>query len=70
MFYPYFTQLKNCSFVEGSNFGTGNSFGGSSAAEFGPLYFYEVWLAGGHGATQVRTNNYNSGPHSIDACED
>jgi hypothetical protein len=70
VFYPYFTQLKNCSFVEGGNFGTGNGFGGSSAAEFGPLYFYEVWLAGGHGATQLRTNNYNSGPHSIDACED
>ncbi len=35
-FYPYYTRLNNCDFVEGGNFGTGNNFGGSSAAEFGP----------------------------------
>ena len=61
-FYPYFTRLNNCNFVEGGNFGTGNNFGGSSRAEFGPLYKYVVWVPGGDGATQVRTNNFNSGP--------
>ena len=61
-FYPYFTQLADCSFVEGANFGTGNSFGGSASAEFGPLYKYVVWVFGGNGATQVRVNNFNSGP--------
>jgi hypothetical protein len=66
-FYPYFTRLNNCNFVEGSNFGTGNNFGGSSTAEFGPLYPYVVWLPGGGGATQVRINNFNSGPLS-NAC--
>ncbi len=67
-FYPYFTQLSDCSFVEGANFGTGNNFGGSSTAEFGPLLKYVVWLAGAHGATQVRINNFNSGPHTIGSC--
>ncbi len=61
-FYPYFTRLANCNFVEGGNFGAGNSFGGSASAEFGPLYKYVVWVAGGNGATQVRVNNFNSGP--------
>jgi len=64
-FYPYFTQLTDCSFVEGANFLTGNGFGGSAPAEFGPLNPVVIWLAGGHGATQVRVNTYNSGPHSI-----
>jgi hypothetical protein len=64
-FYPYFTQLTDCRFVEGANFGTGNGFGGSAPAEFGPLNPVVIWLAGAHGATQVRVNTYNSGPHSI-----
>jgi hypothetical protein len=67
-FYPFFTRLPDCSFVEGGNFGTGNNFGGNSAAEFGPLLKYVIWLPGGGGATQIRTNNFNSGPHSIGAC--
>ncbi|MGH7723556.1 MAG: hypothetical protein ACRENL_12145 [Candidatus Dormibacteria bacterium] len=67
-FYPYFTQLSDCSFVEGANFGTGNNFGGSAKAEYGPLYPYTVWVAGGHGATQTRINNFNSGPHDISSC--
>jgi hypothetical protein len=62
VFYPYFTQLSNCRFVEGSNFGTGNSFGGSAHAEYGPLYEYNVWTAGGGGDTHVSANNFNSGP--------
>ncbi len=62
VFYPYYTRLNNCTFAEGSNFGQGNNFGGSSAAEYGPLYKYVVWVAGGGGATQVRANNFNSGP--------
>lgn len=61
-FYPYFTRLADCSFVEGSNFNTGNSFGGNSTLEFGPLYPQTVWLTGGDGATQSRVNNYDSGP--------
>jgi hypothetical protein len=61
-FYPYFTRLADCSFVEGSNFGTGNSFGGNSTSEFGPLYPQTIWVPGGDGATQVRVNNFNSGP--------
>jgi hypothetical protein len=61
-FYPYFTRLADCSFVEGANFRTGNNFGGNSTAEFGPLYYQTIWLPGGGGATQVRVNNFDSGP--------
>jgi hypothetical protein len=61
-FYPYYTQLSDCSFVLGANFGTGNNFGGSSTTEFGPLLASTYWTAGGHGATNQRYNNFNSGP--------
>jgi hypothetical protein len=63
-FYPYFTQLPgpSCDFVEGANFATGNSFGGNSTAEFGPLLALTYWTFGGHGATNQRYNNFNSGP--------
>jgi hypothetical protein len=61
-FYPYYTRLGNCDFVFGSNFDTGNNFGGSSATEFGPLLASTYWTAGGHGATNQRYNNFNSGP--------
>ncbi|TMB90789.1 MAG: hypothetical protein E6J45_08130 [Chloroflexi bacterium] len=61
-FYPYYTQLADCDFVEGGNFGTGNSFGGSSTAEFGPLYPLTYWTFRGHGATNQRYNDFNSGP--------
>jgi hypothetical protein len=61
-FYPYFTRLSNCNFVEGADFGTGNNFGGNSTTEFGPLYKYNVWVFGGGGSTSVRANNFNSGP--------
>ena len=60
-FYPYYTRLTGCDFVLGANFGTGNNFGGSSTAEFGPLYPLTYWTFGGHGATNQRYNNFNSG---------
>jgi hypothetical protein len=61
-FYPYYTQLSDCSFVFGANFGTGNNFGGSSTTEFGSLLASTYWTVGGHGATDQRYNNFNSGP--------
>jgi len=60
-FYPYYTQLGDCDFVEGGSFGTGNDFGGSSTAEFGPLKATTYWNFRGHGATSDRYNNFNSG---------
>jgi len=36
----------------------------NSTAEFGPLFQYTVWTFGGHGATNQRYNNFNSGPES------
>jgi hypothetical protein len=60
-FYPYYTRLTGCDFVLGANFGTGNNFGGSSTAEFGPLYPLTYWTFRGHGATNRRYNNFNSG---------
>jgi hypothetical protein len=52
-----------CNWGAGSTLpNTTNNFGGSSTTEFGGLYFTDYWAFGGHGATTVRTNNYNSGP--------
>jgi hypothetical protein len=64
-FYPYYTQLANCDFVLGAAFGTGNNFGGSSATEFGPLLASTYWTFKGHGATNQRYNNFNSGKNPI-----
>jgi hypothetical protein len=70
-FYPYFTRLNNCTFVEGANFGTGDSFGGSAPAEFGPANPRIYWVVGGGGATHPVLNTYNSGPIALtEDCDD
>jgi hypothetical protein len=68
-FYPYYSTVSTangpatCSYGIGSTLpNTINNFGGSSTAEFGPLFRYTVWTFGGHGATNQRFNNFNSGP--------
>jgi hypothetical protein len=68
-FYPYFSSVSTangtatCSFGIGSTLpNTTNNFGGNSTAEFGPLYHLTYWTFGGHGATNMRFNNFNSGP--------
>jgi hypothetical protein len=61
-FYPYYTQLSDCAFVLGANFGTGNSFGGSSTTEFSKLLASTYWTAGGRGDTEQIYENFNSGP--------
>jgi hypothetical protein len=67
-FYPYYTQLDHCGdFVLGANFGTGNNFGGSTQ-EFGTLLASTYWTFGGHGATNQRYNNFNSGPLMRPSC--
>jgi hypothetical protein len=68
-FYPYYSSVSTangpatCSYGIGSTLpNTVDNFGGSSTAEFGPLFRYTVWTFGGHGATNQRFNNFNSGP--------
>jgi hypothetical protein len=61
-FYPYYTRLVNCNFVEGSNFGQGDNFGGSSTSEYGSLYPLKYWITGGGGSTRTVIDDYNSGP--------
>lgn len=61
-FYPYYTRLADCSFVEGSNFGTGDNFGGSSTSEYGTLYGNPYWISGGGGTSQTVIDDYNSRP--------
>jgi hypothetical protein len=70
-FYPYYSTVSTangtaaCSYGIGSTLpGTINNFGGSSTAEFGPLLQSTYWTFGGHGATNQRFNNFNSGSHS------
>ena len=63
-FYPFFSTTNangSCAWQEGGNFipGTTNNFGGSSAAEFGPL-LQTVYPAAGF-TTIERYNNFNSG---------
>ena len=65
-FYPYFSTVAT---TAGCNFGIGSTlpntidnFGGSSASEFGPLTALTYWTFRGHGATNQRLNNFNSGP--------
>jgi hypothetical protein len=67
-FYPYYSTVSTGS---GCNYGIGSTlpntisnFGGSSTAEFGPLYRSTYWTFGGHGATNQRFNNFNSGPQA------
>jgi hypothetical protein len=68
-FYPFFSQVNNggtCNWGAGSTLpNTTNNFGGNSASEFGALYFTDYWVFGGHGASTVRTNNFNSRPLSL-----
>jgi hypothetical protein len=67
-FYPYYSAVSSgsgCSFGLGSTLpNTVNNFGGSSTAEYGPLLHSTYWTFGGHGATNQRFNNFNSGPLS------
>jgi hypothetical protein len=70
-FYPYYSTVSTpngsaaCSYGIGSTLpGTINNFGGTSTAEFGPLLHSTYWTFGGHGATNQRFNNFNSGPLS------
>jgi hypothetical protein len=62
-FYPFFTTTMDhggCLWQEGGNFlpHTANHYGGSSAAEFGPLLLTVYPIPGG---TTSRYNNFNSG---------
>ena len=65
-FYPYFSTVTTsygCAYGLGSTLpNTTNNFGGSSTTEFGPLYHLTYWTFGGHGATNQRYNDFNSGP--------
>jgi hypothetical protein len=68
-FYPYYSSVSTpngsaaCSYGIGSTLpNTTDNFGGNSNAEFGPLFQYTVWTFGGHGTTNQRFNNFNSGP--------
>jgi hypothetical protein len=68
-FYPYYSSVSTpngsatCSYGIGSTLpNTTNNFGGSSTAEFGSLLHSTYWTFGGHGATNQRFNNFNSGP--------
>ena len=70
-FYPYYSTVSTANGTAACSYGIGstlsdtiNAFGGSSTAEFGPLYRYTVWTFGGHGATNQRYNNFNSGPET------
>jgi hypothetical protein len=67
-FYPYYAEVKvgatGCAYALGNLAGlptTISSFGGNSANEFGPLLHSVYWTLGGHGATNMRYNNFNSG---------
>ena len=64
-FYPYFSTVSTtggCRYGLGSTLtGTTNNFGGSSTAEFGSLLSSTYWTFGGHGSTNQRINNFNSG---------
>ena len=68
-FYPYYSTVSTsggCRFGIGSTLhNTISNFGGSSTAEFGPLLHSTYWTFGGHGATNMRYNNFNSGPMGL-----
>jgi hypothetical protein len=68
-FYPYYSTVQNgtaCAFGLGSTLpNTINNFGGSSTAEYGPLYHITYWTFGGHGATNQRYNDFNSGSKTL-----
>ena len=67
-FYPYFSTANvgpgsACMWGGGANWSSGQPGGddhGGSALQYGAGYYTASWLFGGHGATQVRFNNYNS----------
>jgi len=63
-FYPHYSTVSTgsgCAFGLGATLpNTLDSFGGSSA-EFGPLYRLTYWTFRGHGATNQRYNDFNSG---------
>jgi hypothetical protein len=64
-FYPYFSTIRTgphaCMWGIGSTLPhTINNFGGSSTAEFGPLYRENYYLFGGGGATLTRYNDYQN----------
>jgi hypothetical protein len=68
-FYPYYSTVTTTTTSSGCAYGLGstlpntlNDFGGSSTAEFGPLLRLTYWTFGGHGATNQRFNDFNSGP--------
>lgn len=67
-FYPFFSSANVgpdgvCQWGGGNNWATaqpgGDNHGGSSL-QFGNGYYTAYWLFGGHGAAQVRLNNYNN----------
>jgi len=64
-FYPYYSRVTSgagCAYGIGSTLpNTINDFGGNSTAEFGPLLHSTYWTVGGHGATNQRWQNFNSG---------
>ena len=67
-FYPYFSTVSTSTTTSGCAYGIGstlpgtiNNFGGNSTKEFGPLYHLTYWTFGGHGATNQRYNDFNSG---------
>jgi hypothetical protein len=70
-FYPYFSSVSTtsgCAYGIGSTLpNTIHNFGDSSAAEFGPLLHTTYWTFGGHGATNQRYNNFNSGARTNDS---
>ncbi|TMM09964.1 MAG: hypothetical protein E6F98_13530 [Actinobacteria bacterium] len=66
---PYFSSVSSANGTAACSYGIGSTlpntiddFGGSSAAEFGTLLHSTYWTFGGHGATNQRYNNFNSGP--------
>jgi hypothetical protein len=67
-FYPYYSTVgttSGCAYGFGAALpNTISNFGGNSTAEFGPLLHSTYWTFGGHGATNQRYNNFNSGPQT------
>ena len=68
-FYTYFSTVghgASCKWGAGDL--KSDPTGSNSSKQFGALLFSTYWVFGGHGATTVRTNNYNSGPISPNPC--
>ena len=64
-FYPYYSKVTlgtTCAYGIGSALpNTVDNYGGNSTAEFGPLLHSTYWTVGGHGSTNQRWQNFNSG---------